>query len=192
MTEDDRPGRKADAPPSRRGTITSEMATIHRRWFFSNWWILTGSAITVLVVVLSRLAVGNYYSDLEARELLVAMRDGTLFLSAAIATGSATIVALMLTLLGLARGERDEFQRALHDRLRTIAWLATLSLLGAVLILITMSIPLVESQSVPTDAYRILWWSFSGAVAVVSGLFVSVVLTLLVTVIGAVQVLRPD
>lgn len=165
---------------------------IHRRWFFSNWWIMTGSVMTGLVVLMSRLALGRYYSDIEARQLLDAMTESALFLNAAITTGSATIIALMLTLLGLTRHVHDNFQRAFHDRVRSIAWLATVALLGALIVLVTMTIPVVESEAISASWYRGLWWTFSGAIAIVSGLFVSVVLTLLVTVIGAVDVLRPD
>lgn len=165
---------------------------IQQRWFFSNWWILTGSVMTGLVVLMSRLALGRYYSDIDARQLLEAMTESALFLNAAITTGSATIIALMLTLLGLTRHVHDHFQRAFHDRIRTIAWLATVALLGALIVLVTMTIPVVESEAISTSWYRGLWWTFSGAIAVVSGLFVSVVLTLLVTIIGAVDVLRPE
>lgn len=165
---------------------------IQERWFFSNWWILTGSFMTGLVVLMSRLALGRYYSDIEARQLLDAMTESALFLNAAITTGSATIIALMLTLLGLTRHVHDNFQRAFHDRVRTIAWLATVSLLGALIVLVTMTIPVVESEAISASWYRGLWWTFSGAIALVSGLFVSVVLTLLVTIIGAVNVLRPE
>lgn len=164
---------------------------VQQRWFFSNWWILTGSVMTGLVVLMSRLALGRYYSDIEARQLLDAMTESALFLTAAITTGSATIIALMLTLLGLTRHVHDHFQRAFHDRVRTIASLATIALLGALMVLVTMTIPVVESEAM-ASWYRGLWWAFSGAIAFVSGLFVSVVLTLLVTIIGAVDVLRPE
>lgn len=53
--------------------------------------------------------MGEYYCDLEARHLLDAMTESALFLTAAITTGSATIIALMLTLLGLTRHVNDEF-----------------------------------------------------------------------------------
>lgn len=165
---------------------------IEKRWFFSNWWIATGAAVTVLVVVLSRLAIGRYYSGIEARQLLEAMRDPALFLNAAIATGAATIIALMLTLMGLMQRARDDFQSAVHDRVRTIAWLSAVALLGSIMLLVTLTIPVVESDQIATGWYRTLWWIFSGGIAVVSGLFVSVVLTLLVTIIGSVEALRPD
>lgn len=169
-----------------------DTVAIRQRWFFSNWWIVTGAVVTVLVVALSRLAVGRYYSDIDARELLASMREAALFLNAAIATGSATIIALMLTLMGLAQGAQNAFQRALHDRILTIAWLAAASLFGAILLLVTLTIPIVESDAIAIGWYRTLWWAFSGGIAAVSGLFVSVVLTLLVTVIGAVSALRPN
>jgi hypothetical protein len=165
---------------------------IRQRWFMSNWWIVAGAGIVGLVGLMARLAIGRYYSGGEARELIAAMTDSALFLNAAIATGSATIIALMLTLLGLARDAHDEFRRAFHDRIRTIAWLATVALVGAVLLLVTLTIPVVESEAIPVHWYRNLWWAFSGLIALVSGLFVSVVITLLVTVIGAVGVLGPE
>ena len=165
---------------------------IQHRWFMSNWWIVTGAVVTVLVAFLSRLAIGRYYSGIEARELLVHMGDSALYLSAAVATGSATIIALMLTLMGLMREARDEFQRAVHGRIRTIAWLSAISLIGSLLLLVFLTIPVVESDEIATGWYRTLWWAYSGGIAVVSGLFVSVVLTLLVTIIGSVDALRPS
>jgi magnesium-transporting ATPase (P-type) len=175
---------KADPDPRAHG--------LRRRWFMSNWWIVAGAVIVALVAFMARMVVGRYFTGDQARDLVEAMTGSALFLAAAIATGSATIIALMLTLLGLARDAHDEFRRAFHDRIRTIAWLATVSLVGAVLVLVTMTIPVVESEAIPVDWYRNLWWVFSGAIAAVSGLFVSVVITLLVTVIGAVDVLTPD
>lgn len=164
---------------------------LQQRWFFSNWWIVTGAVVTILVVMLSRLAIGRYYSGVEARELLLHMGDAALYLGAAVATGSATIIALMLTLMGLMREARDEFQRAVHDRIRTIAWLSAISLLGSLLLLVFLTVPVVESNEIATGWYRTLWWAYSGGIAIVSGLFVSVVLTLLVTIIGSVDALRP-
>lgn len=181
---------RPDEGPS-GGRSDADDPDVHQRWFFSNWWIFTGAVMTGLVVLLSRWAMGEYYSDLEARHLLDAMTESALFLTAAITTGSATIIALMLTLLGLTRHVQDQFQRAFHDRIRTIAWLATVALLGALIVLVTMTVPVVESEAISTRWYRALWWAFSGAIALVSGIFVSVVLTLLVTIIGAVDVLRP-
>lgn len=170
---------------------TAPTRALHGRWYFSNWWIVTGAVITVLVVVLSRLTIGTYYSGIEARELLAAMRDAALFLTTAIATGSATIIALMLTLLGLAHETHDELHRAVHNRIRAIAWLSAAALLGAVLIMVTITVPIVESDSIGTHWYRTLWWVFSVAIALDAGLFVSVVLTLLATIIGALEAMRP-
>lgn len=175
-----------------RGAGSAPPDDIRRRWFFSNWWIATGALVTVAVVALSRVAVGRYYSSVDALQLVDAMRDSALFLNAAIATGSATIIALMLTLMGLMQRARDEFQSAVHDRVRTIAWLSAVSLLGAVVLLVALTIPVIESDEIAAGWYRALWWGFSGGIAVVSGLFVSVVLTLLVTIIGSVEALRPD
>lgn len=183
---------QVDVPEAADAVAPRDDGDIRTRWFFSNWWIATGSLVTVAVVVLSRVAVGRYYSSVDALQLLDAMRDSALFLNAAIATGSATIIALMLTLMGLMQRARDEFQSAVHDRVRTIAWLSAISLLGAVLLLVALTIPVVESDEIATGWYRTLWWGFSGGIAVVSGLFVSVVLTLLVTIIGSVEALRPE
>lgn len=66
-----------------------------------------------------------------------------------------------------------------------------MALLGALIVLVTLTVPVVESEAISTRWYRGLWWAFSGAIAVVSGVFVSVVRTLLVTIIEAVHVLRP-
>ena len=170
----------------------SRLHEASRRWFFSNRWVVAGAAVMLLIVLASRLVIGNVYSGFEARRLVEAMSSSALYLSAALATASATIIALMLTILGLTRHAAAAFERAFFQRVKTIATMSTVALVGSVALLTMLSIPLEESESIAIGWYTTVYWVYSGVIGVLAGLFVAIVLLLLAAVYGIIQVLAPD
>lgn len=160
-------------------------------WFFSNRWVVAGAGVMLLIVLASRLVIGSVYSGFEARRLVEAMSESALYLSAALATASATIIALMLTILGLTRHATDGFELAFFTRVKTIATMSTIALVGSVALLTVLSIPLEESESIAIGWYTTVYWVYSGVIAVLAGLFVAIVLLLLAAVYGIIRVLAP-
>ena len=145
----------------------------------------------VLIVLAGRLVIGRVYTDYEARSFLAAMTESTLYLNAALATASATILALMLTILGLTRHAHDAFERAFFRRIRTIAVLSTISLCGAIILLVGTSLPVEQSDGVPTAWWKGVYWAYTAATAAEVGLFIGIVLMLLGAIFGIIRVMQP-
>lgn len=103
------------------------------------------SIITFLVTLSggygSRQAIGRIYGAAEAVDLLEALSRAGLYLGSAIATASATTIALMLTLIGLIKRMNEDFDEQAYRNVELVARLSTvtlpIALLGAVSLIAT-------------------------------------------------------
>lgn len=171
------------APPEKKGP-----------GFYSrgDMWAVAAGLFSVAVAVGVRFGVGTAYNAYEARKLMHSLVDGSLYLVSTTGTASATIVALMLTLLGLATSVDHTFSRALYGQIRWISILAGTTLAGSVVTLLLMSIPLEDSDEFPHELIPAVYYTVSGLVAALSGLLIAVVVMLVTAVLGLIRTLAPD
>ena len=73
------------------------------------------------------------------------------------ATASATMLALMLTMLSFTRSTDSEFGEDVYRRVYRVSVMATLSLVGAVTLLLILTIPVQEMEGVPPNFFEILY-----------------------------------
>lgn len=117
----------------------------------------------------ARWAIGSVYGAAEASQLLGALANAGLYLGSAVATGSATTLALMLTLLGMLRKMDEDFDRATYRSVDLIARLATASLMTSLLLLLAFVMPVGEFEQLPRDWYTLLYdLLFAGTVLMVA------------------------
>ena len=145
-------------------------------------WALIGGLVTVGISLLLRLFVGQVYGSGEAIELIESLSSSSLRLAAVIATSSATILALMLTILGLAREAANDFNMKLYHRIDVIGLLSTVSLCGAILLLLLLSLPVGQFDNVPSSWFTVLYYILVGLIAGLSGLLISIILMLFSTI----------
>ncbi len=121
-------------------------------------WAWGGGLATFALAGLAYLSVGQIYSGAKAIDLIGQLTQSALYFGSAIATSSATTLALMLTLIGMAHRSEAEF-----DGLSSFwfIWLyrvlfAMVGLLSALLVatvmLVFMTIRRVITGITPTDA----------------------------------------
>lgn len=173
------------AKSSKKRTGKSNLYTGGRRAVF-------GGLITASVALFGQWMVGWVYSGYEALQLLDGLNSAALFLGSSVVTASATILALMLTMISLTDQTETEFDNEFYQRIKKIGLLATIALSGGILFLLFMSIPIKESDNVPSNWFEIIYYILITFVAVLSGLLVTIVLMLFNAITSLIDVVRPS
>lgn len=154
---------------------------------------ITGGVLAAVIALGGQWVVGQIYSGYEARQLLEAVTRSAHYLGSAVVTASATIMALMLTMLSLTKqSSDDEFDSLFFKRIEIIGFLSAISLAAGILLLLFLSVPLQESDKVPSSWFRIIYYILIAFVAALSGLVVSIVLMLQNTISSLIDIVRPS
>ncbi len=155
-------------------------------------WAFGGGLFTIVLAVGMKFLVGKIYSSHEARVLLNALIDPSLYLGSAMITGSGTILALMLTILGLARRVEKGFDRAFYKQVKRISTLSTVALIGSIFTMLCMTVPLDKADNVPAAWFTIIYYALSTAMILLSGLLITIALMLMSTVSSIITVFAPE
>ena len=153
---------------------------------------LIGGVLAAAIALGGQWLIGQIYGGYEARKMLEAMSSSAHYLGSAVVTASATIIALMLTMLSLSSQSDNEFDTVFYKRIERIGVLATVSLTGGILLLLFLSIPFQEADSVPSRWFTTIYYVLITFLAVLSGLLVAIVLMLLNAMTSLIDVVRPS
>lgn len=138
---------------------------------------LFGGAFAMIIAVVGSTVVGNLYGA-EGRLLLEAMLPTTRFLCSAMMTATATILALMLTILSLSSNSSNQIHSAHYRRVQQIALLDMIAFVGATFLLLVLNIPLEESDSISTEWYSTSYYVVLIYSSVLGGMLISIVMML--------------
>lgn len=130
-----------------------------------------------LITGVGSFAIGRVTGG-EARVLLEAVLPTSRFLCSAIITATATILALMLTLLSLSIKSETSFDAIHFHRIKKIAFYDMILLVGAACLLVLHCIPIQESKHIPAWWYPTIYHTLLAVVATFGGAFVSIVVML--------------
>lgn len=130
-----------------------------------------------IVGLTALLAIGQI-GDSEGRVLIEGTLPTTRFLLSSLITASATILALMLTVMSFTRSSDRQLSDNFFAHIRSIAFYDTLAFVGAVLFLLILSVPLEHGQNVPPTAYDILYYAMVVASCLLAGTVVTIVVRL--------------
>ncbi len=153
-------------------------------------WIAV--AIGFFVAILQPYAVGYIYGSAKAIELLYALQNPSLFFGSAVATSSATILALMLAILSLTSNVDKQFNKEIYDSVRAAAVISTYTFLGSILLLVTLCLPVGEFKEIPGDWFKYIYYLLSLLNGLLAGLMASIILILRMTVLHIITELSPD
>jgi hypothetical protein len=151
-------------------------------------WV--GGAITALLTLLAYFAVGRIYSDAKAIDLIDQLGQSALYFGSAMATASATTLALMLTMIGMAKRSDETFDDEFYRNIYRISALSTATLLGAVVLLL-LTLPVGQFENI--SGYWFIWL-YRGQFAMVgllSALLVATVLMVFATVRAVIVKVTP-
>jgi hypothetical protein len=158
--------------------------------FIQDMWALGGGLLTAGVAIGGQWLIGQIYSGYEARNLIQAMLNSALFFAGSVVTASATILALMLTMLSLSDQTKADFEMTFFHRIEQIGVLTTICLAGGILMLLFLSVPLQESKNVPNHWFTIIYYILIVFLALLAGLLVSIILMLLNSIRSLIKSVR--
>lgn len=142
---------------------------------------------SIVGLVTAAIAFGGAYSlgrvsGFEALVLMEATLPTTRFLASSTLTASATILALMLTLLSFSHSADFRLSQMHYRRVRVIALTVTIGFVIAILFLLLLNVPLNETDRLPTQWYVTLYYGVLVTASILAGIIISVVLMLYLTV----------
>lgn len=147
---------------------------------------LIAIGITLFVIF----SIGQIYAS-EAKDLLESIQKTCLYYGSAVATSSATILALTLTILSLA-GSHDEQKPETYTRLQAIAQFCVLSFIGAIMLLLVVSFPVLELETIPSSWFRYVYYGVCIWNGLLAAAMISTILMLKDTTAFVIGVLSPS
>ena len=94
---------------------------------------------------------------------------------------------LILTLLSVSANSDHELDESFYRQVRQVAQLDVAAFVGAMLLLVALVIPPGGSADMSHTFYTVAYYAFSALAAVTSGLLVSVVLALYITIHNLIE-----
>lgn len=119
---------------------------VELRRYLRNAAIGGGSAALVALVVTTLVGLG---SGEDKRILLEAMLPSVRFLCSSVMTATATILSLMLALLGFSSNTDQDLDGGFYGQVKAISLVDTIVFIGATVLLLSISIPLNKSDDLP-------------------------------------------
>jgi hypothetical protein len=131
--------------------------------------------------------VGNF----QALRLIEATLPTARFLAGSAIGAGITVLALMLTLIGITSSSKLTFSDLLFRRIRNINALAIAVIVVSVSVLVALAIPIEEVDEL-SSYYAFLYYTLAGMVSLLGGLVVATSLMIGGTVTGLVEAARPE
>lgn len=147
---------------------------------------ILGGLVAAVVSIAGSTMVGQV-SGGEGRLLVEAMLPSTRFLCIAVMTASATILALMLTALGLSRNAPTPLRSSHYKRVEQIALFDSATFVLATLLLLILTIPIGESTTLPGEWYTIAYYVVLVLSSLLGGMLISVILMIYGTIRDLVE-----
>ncbi len=151
---------------------------------------LVGGAVVFISLLGGVILVGNV-GDFEALRLIEATLPTARFLAAAGVGAGVTVLALMLTLIGITSSSDVSFSEKLFQRIRNVNFLAIAQIVVSVSVLVVLAIPIAEVDEL-SSYYSILYYTLAAMVSLLGGLVVATSLMIGGTVNGLVELARPE
>lgn len=138
---------------------------------------LVGGAVAAAVMGALLFVVGHV-SAWKAEALLEATLPTTRFLCSSVMTVSATILALMLTVIGISRGTDHPIRPDFYHRIQQVALLDVITFVASTVLLLGLVVPFGEDLEMPQGWYVTIYYVVTASSALVGGLLIAVVLML--------------
>jgi len=156
-------------------------------YFKNNKRAVTGGLLATIFTGLGVFLLGNI-SGYEAKHLLEVSLSGLNMLCNTIVLASATILALLLTLLGISSGSESNLKEKHYIQVLSIAKFDVILFVGALILFQFFNIPIIESDSVPTEWFKIIYWAILFFTSIICGMMITVVLMLYNTITNMITI----
>lgn len=148
---------------------------------------LVGGGISLLVIAVGSYLLGHL-SGYEAKVLIKNSIDGLNTLCNTIALASATILALLLTLLSLSSSTQSKLKEEHYYHVMQIARIDTGVFIASVMAFLLLNLPITESDTVPENWFDTIYYISLGISSVLSAALIVVVLMLYNTVVNIIKI----
>ncbi|MGJ8666992.1 MAG: hypothetical protein ACSHW7_11530 [Patiriisocius sp.] len=149
---------------------------------------LLGGILATSFTALGVFLLGNI-SGYEAKNLLEVSLNGLNMLCNTIVLASATILALLLTLLGISSGSNSNLKEKHYIQVLSIAKFDVILFVAALILFQLFNIPIIESDSVPTSWFKIIYWATLLFSSIICGMMVTVILMLYNTITNMIAII---
>lgn len=149
---------------------------------------IIGGVISLAFIGLGTLMLGNL-SGYEAKVLIKSSLTGLNTLCNTIVLASATILALMLTLLGVSSGTNSKLKNDHYMHIMQIAKLDTAIFIASLLFFLVFNLPVTESENIPESYFDAIYYITIGVSAILSSALIVVVLMLYNTIINIIKII---
>jgi hypothetical protein len=151
---------------------------------------LIGGLVTASFLFAIVIGIG-WIGSFEARGLIEAILPGARFLGSTVVAAAVTVLALLLTLVGLSMNSEHTFSDRLYARAIRITRMAVVCVIMGVAVLLAVSIPIVEVEEVRAH-YGTMYYLLSGAMAILGGLVTAMGLMIGATLRGLIAAAHPE
>lgn len=150
---------------------------------------IIGGVLSLLVIISGFLILGSL-SGYEAKVLIKNSITDLNTLCNTIALASATILALLLTLLSLSSGTNSKLKKDHYQHVRIIEKVGTAVFICAVIGFLLFNLPITESDMVPNNWYSVIYFLSLGFSSILSASLIIVVLMLYNTVVNIIKIVE--
>ncbi|SDM19903.1 hypothetical protein [Kriegella aquimaris] len=148
---------------------------------------IAGGIISMFVILLGTFLLGAL-SGYEAKVLIKNSLAGINTLCNTIVLASATILALLLTVLGLSSGADSKLKADHYKHILQIAQLDTVVFITSLLCFLLFNLPITESENVPSNWFSTVYYISLGITSILSAALIVVVLMLYNTVVNIIKI----
>lgn len=148
---------------------------------------ITGGLISLLIMLLGTFLLGEL-SGYEAKVLIKNSIAGINTLCNTIALASATILALLLTVLGISSGAKSKLKKDHYRHILQIAKVDTIIFVASLISFLLFNLPVTESENVPNDWFSIVYYFSLGISSMLSAALIVVVIMLYNTVGNIIKI----
>lgn len=180
--------RSEETRESESGPLSPEGARAVRRRDLAT--TAAGGLVTAITLFLAVWSVG-LLGTAEARVLLESSFPSIRFLASSVVTVGATVLALMLTVLGFSESADRRFRTLHYRRIKHISLMTVVAIVASVALLLLLSVPLEESETLRAF-YDYVYYAFLAATSLLGGLVVAIVLLLHRTIKGLATAVSPE
>lgn len=148
---------------------------------------LWGGVLSAIVVLVGIWIVGRL-SGAEARLLTETTLPRLHALCNTVILASATILALMLTLLSLSTNSNTRLKPGFYKRIQQLSLIDAIVFVAAMLVFLLLNIPIVEADKVPPSWFSTIYYVSITAASLLGGALVTIVVMLYSTVHDLISV----
>jgi len=158
-----------------------------KKFFKENRKAIYGGITATLFTGMGVFLLGQV-SGYEAKQLITTSHEGLNMLCNTIILASATILTLLLTLLGISTGTESKLKSDHYYQVLDIAKIDTILLVGALIMFQLFNIPINKADNIPLTWYNSIYWLSLICSSILSGMMITVVLMLYATLTNIIHI----